>query len=205
MKKLKPYANFIFEVGVLAQTPRSFFRHLGGLQQSIAEHICRTVYIGFALAHLEKERGSQINIEKVMEICLFHDLGEARALDLDYISQKYNKSDELKAIEDAVKDLPFGQRIVSAFKEMDEKSTTEGIVAKDADNLELLCSLKELMDAGNKQAESWIPPILKRLNTLSAQQLAQEIINTDSNDWWYENKEDNYWVSGGKNRHNRKD
>lgn len=56
------------------------------------------------------------------------------------------------------------------------------------------------MDDGNKQAYAWIPPLLKRLRTESAKELAEEIMRTDSNDWWFENKEDEYWVKGGKNR-----
>jgi putative hydrolase of HD superfamily len=90
--KLKPYANFLFEAGVLNRTPRSGFRHLSGWQQSVSEYLFRTAYVGFVLAHLEEERGEKINIGKVLENCLFHDFGEARAIDLDYISQKYSNT-----------------------------------------------------------------------------------------------------------------
>lgn len=200
MKNLRPYANFLFEVGVLNRTPRSGFRHLGGWDQSVAEHLLRTSYIGFVLAHLEQERGNIVDIGRVLENSLFHDLGEARAIDLDYVSQKYSKSDELKAIEDAVKDLSCGERIISAFKETEERSTTEGVIAKDVDALELLCSLQEIIDNGNQLAKDWIPPMLKRLKTSSAKELAEEILQTDSHDWWFQNKEDEYWVNGGKNR-----
>lgn len=203
-KRLKPYANFLFEVGVLAKTPRSGFRHLDGWHQSVSEHLCRTAYVGFALAHLEQQTGNKVDIGKVVERCLFHDFGEARTVDLDYISQKYSKTDELKAIQDAVKDLPFGARIINAFEETEERSTPEGIVAKDADQIELLCSLKEILDSGNKQAESWIPPLLKRLRTNSAKELADELLNTDSNDWWFGDKKDEYWVRGGKNHPQKK-
>jgi putative hydrolases of HD superfamily len=200
MKNLKRYADFLFEVGVLNRTPRSGFRHLGGWRQSISEHLLRTAYVGYVLADLEIARGEKVNIEKLLENCLFHDLGEARALDLDYVSQKYSESDELKAIEDAVKDLPFGKRVIESFKETEGKTTTEGIIAKDADQLEFLCSLKEVIDDGNTQAADWIPPLLKRLRTPSAKKLADVILKTNSNDWWYENKEDEYWVNGGKKR-----
>jgi len=39
---------------------------------------------------------------------------------------------------------------------------------------------------------------VKRLKTKSAKSLAKEILRTNSNDWWFENKKDNYWVTGGK-------
>ncbi|OGH46967.1 MAG: hypothetical protein A3A51_01155 [Candidatus Levybacteria bacterium RIFCSPLOWO2_01_FULL_39_10] len=196
MKRLKPYADFLFEVGALSRTPRSGFRHLGSFDQSISEHLLRTAYIGYVLAHLEKDKG--IDIGRVVENCMFHDLGEARALDLDYISQKYSQSDELAAIKDAVKGLSFGRKIVESFKETEINQTKEGIIAKDADQLELICSLKEIIDNGNSQAKDWIPHAVKRLKTKSAKSLAKEILRTNSNDWWFENKKDNYWVTGGK-------
>jgi putative hydrolase of HD superfamily len=193
---LKPYANFLFEVGILARTPRSGFRHLGGSKQSVAEHLCRTAYVGFVLAHLEQNEGVKLDVGKVVERCLFHDLGEARTLDLDYISRRYSKNDELKAIRDAVKDLPFRQRIVNAFKETEERSTIEGNIAKDADNLELICSLKEIIDSGNMQAKPWISPVSKRLRTQSAKKLAKELLRTNSNNWWFTNKNDEHWITG---------
>lgn len=59
------------------------------------------------------------------------------------------------------------------------------------------------MDTGNKLAESWIQPLLKRLRTTLAQELAEEILSTDSNNWWYENIDANYWVIGGKDHLNQ--
>lgn len=200
MKKLSRYANFLFEVGVLNRTPRAGFRHLGGWQQSVSEHLLRTTYTGYVLAHLEEKNGEKINIGRVVEICMFHDLGEARALDLDYISQKYSKTDEFAAISDAVKDLIFENKVVTAFKEEEDRTTIEGVIARDADQLELLVSLKEIIDDGSKVAAEWIPPLLKRLRTKSAKQLAKSILKTNSNDWWYQNKKDKYWTTGGKGK-----
>ena len=194
---LSPYANFFFEVGTLSRTPRSGFRHLGNWRQSVAEHLCRTAYIGFTIAHLELQKGVQVDIGGVVERCLFHDLGEARTGDLDYIGQKYARVNELRAVQDSVKNLPFGQRIIDAFTETEERSTPEGNVAKDADALELLCSLKEITDSGNPQAMSWTPSLLKRLRTRSAQELAEVILKTNSSDWCYGDRDDKYWIKGG--------
>lgn len=196
-QSLNAYANLLFEVGALAHTPRSGFRHLNW-HQSVAEHSFRTAYIGFVLAHMEIESGIEVNINRVVECGLFHDLGEARTGDLDYIAQKYSKADEVKAVEDAVAGMSFGSKIVEAVKETDERSTIEGNIAKDADALELLCSLIEIINSGNQKAKDWIPPLLKRLRTSSAQQLASVILKTNSDEWWFANKKDKYWVSGGK-------
>jgi len=40
--------------------------------------------------------------------------------------------------------------------------------------------------------------LLKRLKTSSAKQLAKVILKTNYNDWWFENKKDDFWVKGGK-------
>ena len=199
-KKLRAYANFLYEAGTLAHTPRAGFRFLGDWRQSVAEHLCRTAYIGFVLAHMQIDRGESIEIGAVLECCLFHDLGEARALDLDYVSQKYSQSDELQAVTDAVKDLPFGQRIVDSFVKTEERSTPEAIIAKDADQLELLFSLREVIDTGNKQAERWIPNLLERLRTQAAKDLAGEVVVTDPHEWWQSIGDKAYWRDGGKRR-----
>src|SRR5665213_2375831 len=97
--KLKPYANFLFEIGVLERTPRSGLRrHLGGWPQSVSEHLLRTAYVGLALATLENENGAKLDIGKVIETCMYHDLGEARVTDLDYVSKLYSTRDEVSAI-----------------------------------------------------------------------------------------------------------
>mgnify|MGYP001612077465 CR=1 FL=1 len=89
---LKSIANFLFEVGILSKTPRSGFHFLGSGKQSVAEHILRVVYVGYSLAMMEKE----VDVGKVLKMCLFHDLGEARTSDLNYVHQKYAKADEEK-------------------------------------------------------------------------------------------------------------
>ena len=45
---MKRIANFLFEAGMLKRTPRTGFQFLGSGAESVAEHIFRTVYIGYA-------------------------------------------------------------------------------------------------------------------------------------------------------------
>ena len=197
MEKLKPYVDFLYEVGILNLTNRSGFRHLGGWKQSIAEHTHRMLFIALILANFEKEKGKKIDTQKLLEMCMMHDFGEARALDLDWISQKYNTSDELRAVEDSVKDLSLGDRLLNLYIEYKERKTIESILAKEADHLELLLTLREIEENGNKQAKDWIKPSLKRLKTDIGKKIAREIIKTSPTDWWYANKKDNYWIVGG--------
>lgn len=199
-KDSKNIVNFLFEVGILAKTPRSGFHFLGSGEQSVAEHTHRTVYVGFVLAKLEGD----VDAEKVLKMCLFHDLAEARTSDLNYVHQKYAISNEHKAIKDLSDTLEFGEEMIKLLFEYKEKKTKEAKLAKDADQLELVLSLKEEIDTGNSRAKSWLPSALKRLNTKVAKNLAKKIIKTDSDEWWLGDKNDPYWVTknieGNKNR-----
>ena len=188
---LKSVVDFLFEVGILKETPRSGFHFLGSGKQSVAEHINRSTYIGYTLAMMD----GAVDVGRVMKMCLFHDLAEARTSDLNYVHQKYVQTQEEAAIEDLAAKLPFGADIKTALAEYEARQTPEAIIAKDADNLEWLLSLKEQADTGNSRAETWIPSAVKRLISETAKALAQEILITDSDHWWFANKEDQWWVT----------
>lgn len=190
-KNVKPIVDFLFEVGILSKTPRSGFHFLGSGEQSVSEHINRVVYVGYVLSIMEEK----VDTAKILKMCLFHDLAEARTSDLNYVHQKYTESDEYKAISDLAKTLEFGDDIVETLKEFSERKTKESILAKDADQLEWILSLKEETDTGNSRAETWIPSAVKRLKTKSAQVLAKKIIVTNSDDWWFSDKKDSWWVT----------
>ena len=193
---IEPIVDFLFEVGILAHTPRSGFHFLGSGEQSVAEHGNRAAYIGFVLASMEKD----VDTAKVLKMCLFHDLSEARTSDLNYVHQKYAQADHDKAITDLTNTLEFGDDIKTTIDEYEERKSKESILAKDADNLEWIISLKEQVDIGNKRAEEWIPSAIKRLKTESAQKIATGIMQIDSNHWWFADKNEEWWVNRGKTK-----
>lgn len=188
-------ADFLFEVGMLSKTPRSGFFFLGSGEQSVAEHTNRVCYIGFTLANLTNQK---INIAKVIEMCLFHDLAEARVSDLNYVHQKYNQKDEKRAIKDLTSTISFGEKIENILNEYEARESYESKLAKDADQLELILSLKEQIDIGNNRASTWLKPAVKRLKTKEAQELVKTILITDSDNWWYGEKDDKWWVNRNK-------
>lgn len=179
---------------MLAKTPRSGFFFLGSGEQSVAEHLNRASYIGFTLAQMN----GTVDTGKVVQMCLFHDIAEARVSDLNYVHQKYTERKEDEAVADLVKTLPFGNTIKEIIHEYEERKTLESKMAKDSDNLELILSLKEQLDIGNERAQSWIDRALERLVTDEAKQLASVIVKTESDSWWFGNKEDTWWVNRNK-------
>ena len=190
---MKNIANFLFEAGMLKRTPRSGFQFLGTGAESVAEHIFRTTYIGYALG----QSATGINVDRLIKMCLFHDLPEARTGDLNYVNKKYVTANEKKAVKDLVETLPFGNEIQGLISEYEEGMTEEARLAKDADQLEMILALKEYKDLGNKYADEWLGFSMKRLQTESAKELARTILETDSSLWWFSDKGD-WWITGGK-------
>lgn len=193
-QKLDPLVDYLFEVGMLAETPRSGFHFLRSGQQSVAEHIHRVAHIGYVLATLEQD----VDVAKVLKMCLFHDLAETRTSDLSWLHQQYGELDEKQALEDAVASLPFKKDILDVWEEYEERQSKESKIVKDADTLELLLRLKETADAGNTHALKWVPHAIKRLHTQTGRDLAKKIMKTRSDRWWFTSKDDEWWVNRKK-------
>src|SRR5210317_603806 len=136
---MKNIANFLFEAGMLKRTPRTGFQFLGSGAESVAEHIFRTSLIGYTLAQLDEEADAG----RVVLLCLFHDIPEARTGDLNYVNKKYVKVDERKAVEDLARTLPFGDDYRSLHEEFAAKLTREACLAHDADQLEMSWAPKD--------------------------------------------------------------
>ncbi|NQU02898.1 MAG: HD domain-containing protein [Syntrophaceae bacterium] len=187
---MKEIANFLFEVGMLQRTPRTGFQFLGSGCESVAEHVLRTIFVGYVLSELEPD----VDKPKIFKMCLFHDLSEARTGDMNYVNKKYVAVDEERAVRELADTLSFGGEIKSVVSEFNEKKTRESLIAHDADQLSLILQLKEYGDLGNKYSREWINFAIKRLSTDTARKLAGVIIETDSTDWWFKDKSD-WWVN----------
>ncbi len=158
---LKAIADFLFEVGMLKRTPRSGFQFLGTGHETVAEHSLRAAVIGYVLGRLS----GNLATERVVLMCLFHDLVEARTGDLNYVNKKYVKADEGAAVRDMTAELPFGEEIRLLAEEFNSRATPEAQFAHDADQIEMILQLKELGDLGNRYARDWIDSARKRLRT----------------------------------------
>jgi len=184
-------ANFLFEVGMLSRTPRSGYQFLGSGKESVAEHILRTIFVGYALCKMDKT----LDEIRVLKMCILHDLPEARTGDMNYVNKKYVNVDEEKAVKELTASLFFGHEIKAVIEEFNRKETQESLIARDADQIALILQLKECGDLGNKYADEWIGFALQRLTTENGKILAEIIIRTDSSHWWFEEK-GSWWING---------
>jgi putative hydrolase of HD superfamily len=179
---------------MLKKTPRTGYQFLGSGKESVAEHSFRMALIGYLLSRQEPEA----DVTKTTLMCLFHDLHEARTGDHNYVNKRYVQVDEEKAVEDLAQGLPVRDEIVSLTREFSSGSSLEARLSRDADQLDLILSLKEQQDLGNAYAREWLHYALKRLQTESGRKMAQEILETDSTEWWFEKKTE-WWVNGPQN------
>ena len=188
---MKNIADLLFEVGMLCKTPRSGYQFLGSGKESVAEHILRTAFVGYTLCKLNPA----LDEFRVLKMCILHDLPEARTGDMNYVNKKYVAVDEEKAVRELTEGLFFGEDMKASIDEFNAKETPEARAVRDADQLALILQLKEYGDLGNKYYAEWISFALQRLSTDEGKALADQILQTDSSNWWFKDKSD-WWVNG---------
>jgi len=194
---MEALVNFLFEVGMLKRTPRTGYQFLGSGQESVAEHSFRMAIIGYILS-LQEEGADRM---KTTLMCLFHDLHEARTGDHNYVNKRYVTVNDEQAVRDLARGLPFGDDLISLTQEFNTGGSLEARISRDADQLDLIMALKEQQDLGNTYAKDWLEYAVKRLHTGSAIRMADQILNTDSTDWWFDRNPE-WWVNGPANDRN---
>ncbi len=194
---MRETVNLLHEIGQLSKTPRTGFVFLGTGQQSVADHSYSVAMICFILADLCDE---EINRERLLLLALCHDLVEARTGDLNYVYQRYMKSDDDKAMADLAQDVTCGDEIVEYIREFDNADSIESKLAHDADQIEMLLTLKRESDTGNPRAMVWYDIVIQRVKTPIGKKLAEEIRHTPSDEWWIADRTDSHWVHGNKHK-----
>jgi len=182
---MKEIVNLFFEARILKEIPRSGFHFLGSGRESVAEHSYLTSFIGSVLAFLTPD-ADQL---RLLQMCLIHDLTEARTGDLNYVQKKYVVADEAKAMAELARKVPFGSALEELFEEFRAGETLEAQLAHDADQLALILELKALRDVGGAGPDKWLPHVAARLKTDLGRDLARQVLETDSDDWWFEEKD----------------
>ena len=180
---MKNIANLLFKAAILKSIPRSGYHFLGAGKESVAEHTFAITFIAYVMSQID----SEVDALRLISMCLLHDLPEAKTGDLNYVQKKYATADESKAIKDITKSLPFGDSLAMLMNEFNEKKTIEAKLAHDADQLALILDLKSLIDIGYVTPKKWLPFALKRLTTETGKKIAESIIKTNRDDWWFEN------------------
>lgn len=170
---------FIFETGLLNRFKRSGFDFLGTGNQNISSHSYRTAVISYILA-----KRLNADSSRAVLLSLFHDIPETRTGDINYFQKRYIEKKEMKAAEDIAENIKELSLLPALILEFNNGSSIEAEIVRDADILELIFTLKEELDSGNKQAEIWIKNSLKRLKLIDSIKIAETALSVKSYDWW---------------------
>lgn len=136
-----------------------------------------------ALSLVEMTPG--VDVGQVLAMSLIHDLAESRTTDLHHLAQRYVEVDEARAVADQTEGLPFAEALRGHYSNYRDGSSVESKVVKDADQIELLLSLRERdRDDRTGEVKGWIERLLERLQTEAGRALAQSILRSDVDRWW---------------------
>lgn len=183
MSDIKKYLS---EIQILKRLDHIGFK-LAGVESSdtLADHVCISAQIAFVLAELEGA-----DPYKAAVINLFHDNHEARVGDHNKVSARYleTKKAEILAEEEQLENLPenLSKKILELMNEKRNRNTKEGIIAQDADWLEVAIQAKIFTEQGYVGCQDWINNIEKALETKSAKEILMTIKeeNDFTNCWW---------------------
>jgi putative hydrolase of HD superfamily len=182
MVNLDAIVDFIFEAGMLKRVDREGWKLIGvDNPEQVASHSLRAAQIGYILAHLE-------GYEKPSEVCsllVFHDIGEARIGDIHKVASRYIEDDESQAVQDQFHGLQeIGTELYNLWKQMETRQTIVGVIAKDADLLEMAATACEYKKRGFSGAEAWLEKTAQQLTTTSAKELFEVLRQRNPDAWW---------------------
>ncbi len=177
--------NFFFEIATLRRLTRSHRQMIQEVSDNISDHSFRVAIIGMILANLD-----QCDENKVLKMCLFHDVAEARTGDANFINKQYTVLHEKEAQKDQMQGLPIADEILEILQEYKQRKSKESIVAKDADLLDQMVLQQDYFYKDEKNRKRWQDYTEKSLITDSAKKIAKQIREANPFEWLYQLKKD---------------
>jgi putative hydrolases of HD superfamily len=186
--QMKHIVNLLFEARKLKHIPRSGYQFLEVGKESVAEHSFMTVFIAYVMARMNPDADA----DRLIRMCMFHDLPEARTGDLNYVQKQYVTANETRAIEKLSENLSFGPEMTALLDEFNLEKTLEAKLARDADQIAFILDLKALIDMGHAAPKKWLAHVTGRVKTKTGKDLVETIMKTDSDAWWLADYSDNF-------------
>lgn len=121
-----------------------------GRHESVAEH-CWMVTL---MAYFLRDEFPEADMDKVMRMCLIHDLGEAFTGDIpSFDKTAENERTEERLLREWVDTLPenYREEMTALYSEMDARQTQEAKIYKALDNLEAV------IQHNFSELSTWIP------------------------------------------------
>ncbi len=137
----------------VAEKLKSTTRHCytaAGRHESVAEHSWRAAL----MAYFMKDKFPEADMDKVIAMCLIHDLGEAFTGDIPTFDKtSADEEKEERLLYDWVASLPepYAAQMRALYEEMAERQTVEAKIYKAIDGLEAVLQHNE------SALDTWIP------------------------------------------------
>lgn len=129
--------------------------------ESIAEHTFGCLVLAISLG---SELDIKVNMEKVLEMLAIHELEELYIGDitpLDNIEKRSLKAKARRGVEELVKNLKQGEKLLHITDEFNEQTSSEAKFAKAIDKLECVLEFKKYQDMGQVSLSHLKPEMLK--------------------------------------------
>ena len=143
------FIDFLGKIEKLKSVPRHCVT-ADGVVENVAAHSWRTA----VMAYLMKDELEDIDTDKVIRMCLLHDIGEAVTGDIPTFEKTEEHEEvEKQAVDELLKSLPgpLYQEITALFEEMDARETKEARVYKALDKLEAV------IQHNQSDIRTWLP------------------------------------------------
>ena len=143
----------LIEAMAVAERLKNNTRHsytTTGRKESVAEHSWRLIL----LAYFVSDEFKDIDLEKLMKMCLIHDLGEAFTGDIpSFLKNDDDEERENRLLAEWVSSLPspFCNEMNDLYNEMNALRTKEARIYKALDNMEAVIQHNEA------DISTWIP------------------------------------------------
>lgn len=114
----------------------------GGRHESVAEHSWRITLMAYFL----RDEFPEADMDKVIRMCLIHDLGECFTGDIPtFLKTAAHEATEEKLLSGWVSSLPepYRSEMADLYREMDARETLEAKIYKALDNLEAVIQHNE--------------------------------------------------------------
>ncbi len=121
-----------------------------GRHESVAEHSWMMTLMAFFM----KEEFPEADMDKVIEMCIIHDLGECFTGDIPTFDKTDGDEDlEQRLLQEWVETLPesYAKKMKALYEEMEERQTLEAKIYKAIDNLEAV------IQHNRSDLSTWIP------------------------------------------------
>ena len=147
------HTNKLIDILHLAERLKDTLRHCyssGGRRESVAEHCWRAAL----MAYFMKDEFPNADMDKVILMCLVHDLGEIFTGDIPCFDKTSAHEDAERAqITNWLTSLPtpYKDELLQLFDEMEKLETTEAKIFKAIDGMEAVLQHNE------SDLSTWIP------------------------------------------------